>query len=380
MKKSLYIHLTSRCGLACPSCYGVCSPCGKGFIKFEEFKEAVRAYDGWPIEVSLEGGEPFMHPHLFLFMEYLAAMDNVKKIIICTNGMDAMEKLPLLEQFVQRTHARLDLRFEVLTDILEGFSELMDVCRQALDYVQGKDLLTVSYNIRWKNEEDQARLLQLMQEADIPLALASFNGLLAYGRLDGTDYPVPEIPSGPASWSCIAWDGTDFQQDLVARARYELRLESEEWKTVQHHPVFDSKNHRRMWKLTAMALAGARFEDRHSLNILELQRRYINSNQNFWTRQMSGRYDSYAEYYMSLFPERNDLLQNPFNIEDIAGRHLEAEFWAAVEAAKSTMYLEWFNKSIQHAMSVASVIERLPVKIGIPTTDLKTIWLLRGEE
>jgi hypothetical protein len=313
-------------------------------------------------------------------MEYLAAMDNVKKIIICTNGMDAMEKLPLLEQFVQRTHARLDLRFEVLTDILEGFSELMDVCRQALDYVQGKDLLTVSYNIRWKNEEDQARLLQLMQEADIPLALASFNGLLAYGRLDGTDYPVPEIPSGPASWSCIAWDGTDFQQDLVARARYELRLESEEWKTVQHHPVFDSKNHRRMWKLTAMALAGARFEDRHSLNILELQRRYINSNQNFWTRQMSGRYDSYAEYYMSLFPERNDLLQNPFNIEDIAGRHLEAEFWAAVEAAKSTMYLEWFNKSIQHAMSVASVIERLPVKIGIPTTDLKTIWLLRGEE
>ena len=380
MKKTLYIHLTSRCGLACPSCYGACTPCGKGFIKFEEFKEAVRAYDNWPIEVSLEGGEPFMHPHLFLFMEYLAAMDNVKKIIVCTNGSNAMENLPLLDQFVQRTHARVDFRFEVLSDVISGYPDTMDVCRQDLDYVQGKDLLTVSYNVRWKSDEDKEFLLAKFAEHDIPLVLASFEGLLAYGRLEGTDYPVPVIPMEPATWACIAWDGTDFHQDLVARARYEAQLEFEEWKTIQHNPVFDSKNHKRMWKLTAMALAGATFPERSKINILEMQRQYINSNQNRWTRQMSGRYDSYAEYYLSLFQEKNDVLQNPFDIEDVAARKLTEEFWAAVEAAKTTIFIEWFEKSIRHAIAVAHAIEKLPVKIGIPTTDSRSVWLLRGEE
>lgn len=380
MKKTLYIHLTSRCELACPSCYGACTPCGKGFIKFEEFKEAVRAYDEWPIEVSLEGGEPFLHPHLFLFMEYLAAMDNVKKIIICTNGKQAIEKLPLLEQFVKRTHARVDLRIEVVSDILDGFPELMTICREALDYVQGKEPLCVSYNVRWKNDEDRDFLLNKLSEADIPLVLASFNGMLAYGRLEGSDYPLPAIPSGPASWACIAWDGTDFHQDLASRARYEAQMELEEWNTIQHHPVFDSKNHKRMWKLTQMALAATRFEDRGSLNILEMQRNYINHNQNRWTRQMSGRYDSYAEYYLSLFPERDDMLQNPFDIEDVAARSLTNEFWAAVEAARTTMFVEWFQKSIDHAMRLAMAIEKLPVRIGVPNTDSRSIWLLRGEE
>ena len=380
MKKTLYIHLTSRCELACPSCYGECTPCGKSFIKFEEFKEAVRAYDEWPIEVSLEGGEPFMHPHLFLFMEYLAAMDNVKKIIVCTNGMQAIEKLPLLDQFVQRTHARVDLRIEVLSDIIAGFPELMNVCREALDYVQEKEPLGVSYNVRWKNDEDRDFLIQQFVEADIPLALASFNGMLAYGRLEGSDYPLPAIPSGPAYWSCIAWDGTDFHQDLVGRARYEAQIEAEEWKTVQHNPVFDSKNHRRMWKLTQMALASARFNDRGNLDILRLQREYINCHQNKWTRQMSGRYDSYAEYYLSLFPSRDDMMQNPFDVEDVAARKLTNEFWAAVEAARTTMFVEWFQKSIDHAMRLAMAIEKLPVRIGIPNTDSRSIWLLRGEE
>lgn len=380
MKKIIYIHLTSRCELACPSCYGACTPCGKGFIRFEEFKEAVRAYDQWPIEVSLEGGEPFLHPHLFLFMEYLAAMDNVKKIVVCTNGKKAMEKLPLLDQFVQRTHARLDLRFEVLSDIIDGFPELMDVCRQALDYVQGKDLLTVSYHVRWKNEEDRDFLISKFVEYDIPLVLTSFDGLLAYGRLEHSDYPIPSIPDGPATWTCIAWDGTDFHQDLAGRARYEMDREAEEWRTVQHNPVFDSKNHRRMWKLTQLALAGIRFEDRGRMNILEMQRNYINSNQNRWTRQMSGRYDSYAEYYLSLFPEKDDILQNPFDVEDVAARKLTEEFWAAVESARTTMFIEWFQKSISHAISIAMTIEKLPVKIGIPNTEAKSIWLLRGEE
>lgn len=322
-----------------------------------------------------------MHPHLFLFLEYLAAMENVKKIVINTNGMHAMENLFLLDQFVERTHARVDFRIEVMSDIIDGFSELMNVCRQALDYVQGKEMLGVSYNVRWKNDDDKEFLLQQFSEYDIPLVLASFDEMLAYGRLEGTDYPLPPAPEIPPSWSCIAWDGTDFHQDLVERARYEMQIESEEWKSVQHNPVFDSKNHKRMWKLTQMALAGTTFESREKLHdILRLQREYINSHQNKWTRQMSGRYDSYAEYYLSLFPERNDMMQNPFDVEDIAARRLTDEFWTAVESARTTMFIEWFNKSIDHAIRLAMAIEKLPVRMGIPNTDSRSIWLLRGEE
>ena len=216
--------------------------------------------------------------------------------------------------------------------------------------------------------------------AGILLLAVTFFGILAYGRLKGSDYPLPQVPMQPASWSCIAFDGTDFQQDLAARADYEADLLRQEWSTIQWHPVFDSKNHRRMWQVTAERLSEARFEDRHKLNILELQRKYISSNQNRWTRQMSGRYDSYADFYVSLFPERNDALQNPFDIEDVCARRMAAEFWKAVESARTTLYVEWFRKSIRHAMDVAEAIANLPVKIGVPTTEAKSVWLLKGEE
>ena len=385
MKKTIYIHLTNKCGLACPSCYSCSSPCGRQFIKFEEFKEAVRAYDSWPIEVSLEGGEPFLHQHLFLFMEYLAAMENVKKIILCTNGIGLESKLPLIGSFADRTKMRVDIRFEVMTDVIAGNPSLLQQAYRTLQWVDervrvGNPMVSVSADVRWKDEEDKMSLIEQMKSADIPLVLASFNGLLAYGSLKNTDYPLPKIPEGPAYWSCIAFDGMDFQQDLTARADYEESIVRDEWKTVQRHPVFDSKNHRRMWRLTAMHLAEARFETRDKINVLDLQRRYINSNQNRWTRQMSGRYDSYAEYYVSLFPERDDVLQNPFDVNDVCARHLEEEFKRAVESAKTTMFVEWFRKSLRHAMDIAETIARLPVKAGIPNTEKQTLWLLRGEE
>ncbi len=382
MKKTIYIHLTNKCGLACPSCYSCSSPCGRQFIRFEEFKEAVRAYDNWPIEVSLEGGEPLLHPHFFLFIEYLAAMENVKKIIVCTNGFDIREKYGLLESFVDRTGARLDIRFEVMSDILDGHPELLETYSEMLHLVQERTspMLSVSFDVRWKDEDDKNFLLGKLREADIPYVLASFNGLLAYGALKNSDYPKPIVPNGPADWSCIAFDGMDFQQNLAARADYEENIVKEEWSTIQHTPVFDSKNHRRMWRLTEAKLAEARFETRDRINVPEIQRRYINSNQNRWTRQMSGRYDSYAEYYVSLFPERNDAMQNPFDIEDVCARHLESEFQRAVESAKTTMYVEWFRKSLHHAMELAETIASLPVKIGVPNTEGKSMWLLRGED
>lgn len=387
MKKTIYVHLTNKCRLSCPSCYGNCSPCGRQFIKFEEFKEAVRWYDNWPIEVSLEGGEPFFHPHICLFLEYLAAMENVKKIYLCTSGTGGeklLNWLPWLDDFTKRTGARVDLRFEFLSDILEASPDAIETAALAVEWAaensKTNPMVSVSFDVRWKDEDDKEFLLETLKEHGIPFILASFNGLLAYGRLKGTDYPLPQVPMQPASWSCIAFDGTDFQQDLAARADYESDIVRQEMSTVQWHPVFDSKNHRRMWHLTAMHLAEFRFEDRHRINVLEMQRQYINSNQNRWTRQMSGRYDSYADFYVSLFPERNDELQNPFDIEDTCARRMVQEFFSAVEAARTTIYIEWFRRSIRHAMDVAEAIANLPVKIGIPTTEAKSVWLLKGEE
>ena len=387
MKKTIYVHLTNKCGLACPSCYSCSSPCGKRFIHFEEFKEAVRFYDNWPIEVSLEGGEPFMHPHFSLLLEYLAAMENVKKIYICTNGCGEhkiIQKLQWLDEFTQRTHSRVDLRFEFLSDIIAADPTVVDTAKEAVEWTalnsEENPMLSVSFDVRWKDENDRQTLLQTLKDNSIPFILASFNQLLAYGRLKGSDYPLPQIPMQPASWACIAFDGTDFQQDLAARADYEASIVKQEMSAVQSHPVFDSKNHRRMWQLTAMHLAEAKFETRNRINVLEMQRSYINSNLNKWTREMSGKADSYADYYVSLFPERNDEMQNPFDIEDVCARRMTCEFFSAVQSARTTMYASWFAKSIRHAMDLAEAIANLPVKIGIPTTEAKSVWLLRGED
>lgn len=380
MKKILYIHLSNKCDFKCSSCPSYSSPCGKGFIKFYEFQKCIHNYEQYPIEVVLEGGEPFLHPHLYLFLEYLSALDNVKKITLSCNGKYIEDNLDDILKLIHRNKVHLCLEIGINTEILNEFPEQLDILKEIIDLSQEEELFSAAFFVRYISDEDKVFLLEKIAEKDIPMIYSDFSIAKAYGRLKDTEYPLPVMPDNNVNWTCIAWDGTDFQTNLIERPEYEKKLQCElEKENHIHNPVFDSKNHRRMWMLTLHHIAAIRFEDRKYIKILEFQRGYINHNQNRYTKLISGYYDSYADYYVSLFPDKNDALYNPFETDDICARNLTTEFWSTIDTMKETMFPKYFEESKKHAMELAETIANLTVKAGVPNTDYKDIFLLKDE-
>ena len=81
----LYINLTNKCNSDCPFC---CMYSGKEkntFMGFENFKEIIDRHSD-DFELQLEGGEPLLHPFMFLLLWYAYSTGRCKKIIILTNG------------------------------------------------------------------------------------------------------------------------------------------------------------------------------------------------------------------------------------------------------------------------------------------------------
>ena len=54
-------------------------------MSFETLVKVVNTLDV-PTIIQLEGGEPLLHPHIILFLEYLATRELVSEIIIDTNA------------------------------------------------------------------------------------------------------------------------------------------------------------------------------------------------------------------------------------------------------------------------------------------------------
>lgn len=379
MKKTLYIHITNKCDFNCSSCPSYCDPCGLGFIKFHELQLAVQNYEKYPIEVVLEGGEPFLHPHIYLFIEYLSALENVKKITLSTNGVYVRDNLQDILRIIERNKVHISLQIVMNSEMLVEFPEALDICKELVTTMQEVELFSASFCLKYNSDEDKMELLTKVTEKDIPLIYTEFQLVKAYGRLKDSEYPLPVMPDNPVDWVCIAWDGTDFQTNLIERPEYEQKLQ-EELKTKKiKYPVFDSKNHRRMWIATLHLIAETRFEDRTNIKILEFQRAYINHNQNRYTAFMSGYYDSYADYYVNQFQTKNDEFYNPFDTDDICARNLTNEFWHTVDIMKNTMFPRYFEESKKHLMELAETIANLTVKAGVPTTEYKDIFLLKGE-
>src|ERR1017187_8317525 len=96
----LYFSLTNKCNMTCPFCCMYSSPEKNTFLKFSEFQSWVDRWDE-DFELQLEGGEPFLHPFFYLFLEYAHSTDKCKKIIISTNGVLLMKHLQRLTDFLE---------------------------------------------------------------------------------------------------------------------------------------------------------------------------------------------------------------------------------------------------------------------------------------
>lgn len=83
--KDLFVHITERCNLACRHCYYACSPSRTLDLPADRLIEIVSEHaDLGGREISLSGGEPFLHPD---FKRILSAAAPRLQVKIATNGV-----------------------------------------------------------------------------------------------------------------------------------------------------------------------------------------------------------------------------------------------------------------------------------------------------
>lgn len=93
--KGCYIEITSRCNLRCLHCYNESGELN-GEIAYERFKKIVDEFTEEETEITISGGEPLLHPHIWDFVKYLGEK-NFKNSLLITNATlldhDAAKKL-----------------------------------------------------------------------------------------------------------------------------------------------------------------------------------------------------------------------------------------------------------------------------------------------
>jgi sulfatase maturation enzyme AslB (radical SAM superfamily) len=87
--KELWLDVSHKCNLACKHCLFGCSPEneGPGMLTLEECTRFTQeALTEGLKAVYITGGEPFLWPYLFEYLEWYFALDTVLPLTILTNG------------------------------------------------------------------------------------------------------------------------------------------------------------------------------------------------------------------------------------------------------------------------------------------------------
>lgn len=222
MKKGtrLYINLTNQCNTNCPFCC-MYSGTEKGtFLAFDTFKEIIDSCDG-EYELQLEGGEPLLHPNLYLFMEYAIATKRCMKILILSNGMQMSEHIKRIAEIAAQYKVLIELKISINYWLLkenEGFLEKLNwLCFATCDM----EYINVIFNVRKRMEDDwieeELEKWGLKEKSNIFY-------LQSYGKLSDSKYDKPVIVQNIDNWRIYSCDGTCFAQDLIARSEHEKEL------------------------------------------------------------------------------------------------------------------------------------------------------------
>lgn len=264
MKQTVRINITNKCNMSCGTCVISANPYNNGFMKFSDFQNILCQHRVIPLEVVLEGGEPFLHPHLNLFLEYLSTISNFKKVIIGTNGTLIKDNYETLINTIDRLHIGVQLNVAVTIPLIENNKNHLEMCKSLLSETR----FLVMFDVVYSSDDDKEYLLHLLKDSEIPIERCNFSIVKAYGALKDTEFPkyhcCHEI-------SCYASDGKFFGCELDKRAEYELYL------CLQKIPVFDILNHRNMWLETQSFIADISFETQDNIEetVKNVQREYI---------------------------------------------------------------------------------------------------------
>lgn len=218
----IYVNITNKCQYDCPFCCMYSSPLNKTFMAFDTFKNIVDNADK-PTIVQLEGGEPLLHPHIMLFIEYCASVENVQSIVIDTNGVLLAKMVDKIIEIASRTHKNITIKPSINFYILQKRPKCIEEYQNLASACEFLEYVNFEFNIRWFNETDKTQIDECIKDL-ITKPYFAFNMFQfnRYGkcRLENS---LPEIKINDvySNWNIFSTDGTCFGTDLIARSEYE---------------------------------------------------------------------------------------------------------------------------------------------------------------
>lgn len=157
------IFLTSKCNLKCPYCFAD-EFVNKEFSEFsiENFKKVVEFIKTKSDErIGLIGGEPTLHPNFRDFIKILNEDENIKDVIIFTNGLE-------IDKYIKDIKAE---KFNILINCNSpsdmgniNFKKLQDNLNLGKEELKGKIFLGINL---YSNETDYNYIFELLKIMDL---------------------------------------------------------------------------------------------------------------------------------------------------------------------------------------------------------------------
>lgn len=223
--KRLYINITNQCNTDCPFCCMYSGTKNNLYMDFETYKRVIDECQ-MDFELQLEGGEPLLHPGLYLFLEYAASKGYCQKIIILTNGIRLDIHLKRLVDFSVYHKVNFECKISINYWLIKEHKDhIQKIKRYLFDvvYIPG---IVLTCNVRLR-KEDEALKKEIEEDKQLRDA-SNIYYLQSYGRLsDSNEYAKPVIVQNIEEWSVYAVDGTDFKTDLTGRSSHEQELQME---------------------------------------------------------------------------------------------------------------------------------------------------------
>jgi 7,8-dihydro-6-hydroxymethylpterin dimethyltransferase len=135
------IEIVDSCNMPCPTCYAgaeIAKPENLRYSPLEDVKARVQDVinrKNHPLDVlQLSGGEPTLHPQFFELLDWALANDDVKAVLVNTNGLKLAHRGEFTEEMAKRAaHDKLAIYLQ-----FDGLQEAGQVSLRGADYRKHK--------------------------------------------------------------------------------------------------------------------------------------------------------------------------------------------------------------------------------------------------
>lgn len=218
----LYFNLTNKCNEECEFCCMYSSPNKNTYMTFDTYKKIIDSHND-NFELQLEGGEPFLHPNLYLFIYYAISTNKCKKVTISTNGKLLKSNLNRLIDLANLKDIEIVIKPSINYWLINKNTKLIKEYRDIYLATEFIDNFKIIFNVRLRNNIDEWIVDELNKNKIKDFCNIFY--LQSYGRLtNNNEYSKPIIYQNIDDWFIYSSDGTCFKKDLIARSDYENNL------------------------------------------------------------------------------------------------------------------------------------------------------------